>query len=84
MLPDKTSENEKRTAIAKLAESHKLDRFYYLSLIEAYAVKFGRDPNLEVWHMDFMDIFVFLTKWKEDAEYFDRYREIEKILTPTQ
>jgi len=36
------------------------------------------------WHMDFMDIFVFLNKWKEDAEYFERYREVEKILTPAQ
>lgn len=82
MVPDKTAENETRQAIAKLANVHLLDDDYYLSLIDAYATHYGLDPNLQVWHMGFMDIFVFLKKWKKESEYWERYRKAEKMLTP--
>lgn len=82
MVPDKTAENETRQAIAKLADAHLLEKHYYKSLIHTYAKEYGLDPNEQVWHMAFMDIFVFLEYLKDNSEYAERYRRAEKMLTP--
>ncbi len=76
---DPTSDNDRRASIAKMAESDKLDAYFEESLIDQYAKAYGVDPEI-VYLREFDSVFVFLNLWKQQGEYFDRYRAVEKAM----
>lgn len=81
LAPAKTADYEKRKKIATLANERKLERYHDLNLIENYAAKFGLDPDEVYCKTSFDTIILFNEKWKDYAEYYDRYNDIEKLMT---
>lgn len=69
--------------MARLAKVHILAQFDDLDLIEQYAAKFGQDPDWVYYHKDFETIMSFAIKWKEEAEYRERFNVImEDVMKP--
>lgn len=66
--------------MAKLAKVDRLERFGMLDLIEAYAAKFGLDPDFVYKSSSFGTVTNFLIKWKEEGEYQDRYFEYDRLM----
>lgn len=83
LKPDDTEENNKRKAMAELAGTEKLAQFSGTDFIEQYATHFPVKPD-DVWQMEFDDVFIWIHKWKEKAEYTERYRAIEKVINETK
>lgn len=59
-----------------MAEVWRLKPFDDLDLIERYAEKFGRDPDEVYAKTRFDTLISFAVKWKEEAEYRERYENI--------
>jgi len=61
---------------AHLAKVGRLAQFDDLDLIDVYAQKFGLDPDYVYDNTSFETVISFLTKWKEEAEYRERFNFI--------
>lgn len=48
-----------------------------MGIIEQYAVRFHLDPDT-VFHKPFHDVMAWIVKWKEQAEFEDRYRKVQQ------
>lgn len=69
--------------ISKLAKVERLAPFADLAIIERFAVTFGLDPDFVYEQKDFDTVMIFTVKWKEQDEYHERYRQIDKSLNTT-
>lgn len=69
--------------VAILAKVNKLNKFDDLDLIDQFSTRFGQDPDWVYDNTSFLTIINFLIKWKEEAEYRERYNFIyEEINRP--
>lgn len=59
--------------MARLAKVNKLYGYEDLDLIDQYAQKFSQDPDHVYDHVSFGTIMNFAIKWKEEAEYRERF-----------
>lgn len=59
-----------------MAKVHKLRGFDDLDLIDEYASRFGLDPDWVYDHTSFGTIINFAEKWKEQAEFRERFNFI--------
>lgn len=84
LKPAQTAEQEKREKIAKLANVKKLSGYADLNLIEAFAERFGLDPDYVYENKSFDTVILFNQKWKDQAEYQERYHEIEKMMSESK
>jgi hypothetical protein len=77
-------ERKKKKAVSELALSKRLSRFQDADIIDQYATRYAKDPNLEVFgRISFADITFFAIKWKETSEYHERFNYIwREINTP--
>jgi hypothetical protein len=67
--------------IAELANVKKLSHYADLNLIEAFAERFARHPDEVYDNTSFDTIILFNEKWKDQAEYQERYNAIEKMMS---
>lgn len=66
-----------------MAGVDRLGGMKYLNMIGNFAKAFGLDPDL-VYHKSFDTVTNFLVAWKEEAEFSERYAEIERLSKATQ
>jgi hypothetical protein len=69
--------------VAHLAQVRKLRPFEDLDYIDQYASRYGLDPDWVYDHTSFGTIMNFAVKWKEEAEYRDRFDEIWREIHAT-
>ncbi len=84
MAPAETDDYKKRQTIAKLAGVKKLAGYADLNLIEAFAERFGLHPDDVYTDTSFDTIILFNEKWKNQAEYQERYQNIERMMTESK
>jgi quinol monooxygenase YgiN len=53
-------------------------------LIEAFAERFGQHPDSVYTDTSFDTIIYFSEKWKNQAEYQERYQNIERMMTESK
>ena len=79
--------NDVKANVAKLAKVHRLQPFDDLDLIDKYAARFGLDPDRVYYDTSFGTIINFMTKWKEQDEFQERFNfiwhEIHTVPNPT-
>jgi hypothetical protein len=55
-----------------------------LNYIEAYATKFGLDPD-HVWcNKAVEDVMVWIEKWHNERIYDERYSEVERMMSESK
>lgn len=68
--------------VAILAKVERLNRFSDGDLIDAYAERYGKDPDLEVFPFVRFDTLMFFAEMhKEKQDYRDRFQDVWKRLT---
>ena len=82
--PAETDEYKKRKTIANLAGVKKLAGYGDLNLIEAFAERFSLHPDDVYTDTSFDTIILFNEKWKNQAEYQERYQNIERMMNESK
>ncbi len=84
MAENPNQPDKKRThSVAELAQYKRLNRFSDVDLIDKYAERFGKDPDFEVFpRVSFSTIAFFAIKWKETAEYHQRFSYFWRVTSP--
>lgn len=62
--------------MARLAKVHLLNGYDDLELIDQYATRFGQDADWVYNNTSFGTVINFCIKWKEQAEYNERFQFI--------
>lgn len=77
MAPNKDQpRQEVKANVARLAKVHRLKTFDDISLIDEFAARYGQHPNDVFDNTDFGTLTYLTIKWKESAEYQERYQHI--------
>lgn len=61
----------------------RVERHHDLNLIEAFAERFGLDPDYVYENKSFDTVILFNEKWKDQAEYQERYHAVERMMSDT-
>lgn len=61
-----------------------MNGFGDVNLIEAYATRFGLDPDKVYTDVSFDSMIMFHVKWKREREYEERKEVIERMMNESK